>query len=651
VLFAWGVFFSLCFVAWLAYDLPDPSRLTSVARRASITLVTEDGQILASYGDLYGKPVTLEQLPPYLPKALLATEDRRFYDHFGLDPYGLLRAVYVNIRAGHLVQGGSTITQQLAKNVFLTPDRTIRRKGQEALLALWLEHKLTKGQILALYLNRVYFGAGTYGVEAAARKYFGKPASQLNKFEAAMLAGMVKAPARYNPLVDPQAAEDRARLVLDNMVSAGFMSAADAAQAKAEGMAAMKPPAAASGQYYSDWVLDQVSGYVNFGDRDLVVVTTIDRRDQLAAEAVVAKILAGAEAAKNASQAALVALSPDGAVRAMVGGRDYGASQFNRATQSLRPPGSSFKLFVYLAAMEAGMTPDDVMVDAPVSVGNYRPNNYDDKFYGPVTLRQAFARSLNSVALQLSERVGRARVIEAARRLGITADLTNGPSIALGASGVPLLEMTGAYAALANRGDGVWPYGIEQILDADGTILYKRNGGGPGQVIGGHAASEMLDMMQSVIQSGTGRAAALDRPAAGKTGTSGDYRDAWFVGFTADLVAGVWVGNDNNAPMNKVTGGSLPTRIWHDFMAEVEAGKPVRPLPAPGGELPMASLYPSTSPLPGSPTAPARTIVGTGAGGTNVATDPQRPLGNNTPSPAIQNIIDKLKVLSDQRKK
>jgi penicillin-binding protein 1A len=651
VLFAWGVFLGLCFVAWLAYDLPDPSRLTSVARRASITLVTEDGQILASYGDLYGKPVTFDQIPKDLQNALLATEDRRFYDHFGIDPMSLLRAVVVNIRAGHLVQGGSTITQQLAKNVFLTPDRTIRRKGQEALLALWLEHRLTKHQILTLYLNRVYFGAGTYGVEAAARKYFGKPASQLNRFEAAMLAGMVKAPARYNPLVDPQAAKDRARLVLANMVSAGYISSAESDQAAAEGIATMKPPTAASGQYYSDWVLDQVSGYVNFADRDLVVVTTIDRRDQLAAEEVVAKILAGAEAAKNASQAALVALSPDGAVRAMVGGRDYGASQFNRATQSLRPPGSSFKLFVYLAAMEAGMTPDDVMVDAPYSVGNYRPNNYDDKFYGPVTLRQAFAHSLNSVALRLSERVGRARVIEAARRLGITADLTNGPSIALGASGVPLLEMTGAYAALANRGDGVWPYGIEQILDADGTILYKRNGGGPGQVIGGHAASEMLDMMQAVIQSGTGRAAALDRPAAGKTGTSGDYRDAWFIGFTADLVAGVWVGNDNNAPMNKVTGGSLPTRIWHDFMAEIEAGKPVRPLPAPGGELPMASLYPSTSPLPGSPTAPARTMVGTGAGGTNVATDPQRPLGNNTPSPAIQNIIDKLKVLSDQRKK
>src|SRR5215831_7087855 len=287
----WCVFLGLCFVAWLAYDLPDLSRLTNADRRASITLVTDDGQILASYGDLYGKPVKLDQIPSYLPDALLATEDRRFYSHFGVDPLGLLRAVIANIRAGHLVQGGSTITQQLAKNVFLTPDRTIRRKGQELLLALWLEHNMTKQQILTLYLNRVYFGAGTYGVEAAARKYFGKSASQVTPFEAAMLAGMVKAPSRYNPLADPKAAADRAKLVLNSMVDAGFMSDGEAASAIKQGIADTKTPSAASGQYYADWVLDQVSSYVNFADRDLVVVTTIDARAQLAAEAVVNKVL------------------------------------------------------------------------------------------------------------------------------------------------------------------------------------------------------------------------------------------------------------------------------------------------------------------------------------------------------------------------
>jgi penicillin-binding protein 1A len=635
----WSAFAGLCFTAWLAYDLPDLSRLTNAARRPSITLVTDSGQILASYGDLYGKPVDLDKLPAYLPEALLATEDRRFYEHFGLDPRGLLRAMITNLRAGHLVQGGSTITQQLAKNVFLTPDRTIRRKGQEVLLALWLEQTLSKRQILTLYLNRVYFGAGTYGVEAAARKYFGKSASQVTPFEAAMLAGMVKAPSRYNPLADPKAAADRAKLVLNSMVDAGFMSDGEAASAIKQGIADTKTPSAASGQYYADWVLDQVSSYVNFADRDLVVVTTIDARAQLAAESVVNKVLSGADASRNANQAALVALSPDGAVRAMVGGKDYGASQFNRATQALRPPGSSFKLFVYLAAMEAGLLPDQTMIDQPISVGSYRPNNYDDKFYGQVSLREAFARSLNSVALQLSERVGRGRVIDAARRLGVTSDLTSGPSIALGASGVSLLEMTGAYAAFANRGNGVWPHGIEQILDSTGNVLYKRSGGGPGLVVGAHAAGEMIDMMQAVVLWGTGRAAALDRPAAGKTGTSGDYRDAWFIGFTGDLVAGVWVGNDDNTPMNKVTGGTLPTRIWHDFMAAAETGKPPLPLQAPSGEIPVAALNSGpalTSAQPSYQTVP---------------TDPQRPLGNNTPSPQIQNIIDRLKILADQRKK
>ena len=645
VLSIWAFFVGLCFLGWLAYDLPDLSRLTTATRRPSITLVTSDGQILASYGDLYGKAVKLDQLPSYLPDALLATEDRRFYAHFGIDPLGLLRAIFANLQAGHLVQGGSTITQQLAKNVFLTPDRTIRRKGQEVLLALWLEHNFSKQQILTLYLNRVYFGAGTYGVEAAARKYFGKSASQVTPFEAAMLAGMVKAPSRYNPVIDPKAAAERAKVVLYNMANAGYATAADADKWIAQGLANMRTPPAASGQYYADWVLDQVASYVNYADRDVVVVTTIDRQAQVAAEGVVAKLLAGTDASKNAGQAALIALSPDGAVRAMVGGRDYGTSQFNRATQALRPPGSSFKLFVYLAAMEAGMSPDDVMNDTPISIAGYRPDNYDSKFYGRVTLREAFARSLNSVALQLSERVGRRKVIEMARRLGVTADLTSGPSIALGASGVSLLEMTGAYAALANRGNGVWPYGIEQILDADGNVLYKRSGGGPGHVIGGHAAAEMIDMMQSVIFSGTGKAAALDRPAAGKTGTSQDYRDAWFISFTADLVTGVWVGNDDNSPMNKVTGGSLPTRIWHDFMTAAETGKPPLPLPTPGGGggVPVASLTPAPTTV--------STASASGAGGTGVATDPQRPLGDNTPSPEIQGIIDKLKVLADQRKK
>jgi penicillin-binding protein 1A len=626
----WIFFVGLCFTAWLAYDLPDLSRLTSAVRRPSVTLVTTDGQILASYGDLYGKPIGLDEVPPYLPEALLATEDRRFYSHFGLDLRGLLRATIANIEAGHLVQGGSTITQQLAKNVFLTPDRTIRRKGQEIMLALWLEHIMTKEQILTLYLNRVYFGAGTYGVDAAARKYFGKPAAKVTPFEAAMLVGMVKAPSHFNPLVDPKRAAERAKQVLVNMVDAGYMVAPDAARIAAQGEADMKPAPAASGQYYSDWVLDQVSSYVNYSDRDLVVVTTIDPRAQQAAEAVVAKALTDADVAKNASQAALVAMSPDGAVRAMVGGRDYGASQYNRATQALRPPGSTFKLFDYLAALESGMSPDDTFVDAPISVGNWRPTNFDDRYMGQVTLRQAFAQSLNSVAVQISQRVGLAKVIDAARRLGITTALEPVPSIAIGASGVSLLEMTSAYAVFANRGNGVWPYGITQILDGQGNVLYNRAGSGPGQVVGGRAASELLDMMQEVVTSGTGRGAALgDWPVAGKTGTSQDYRDAWFIGFTADLVAGVWLGNDDNAPMNNVVGGSIPARIWHDFMDQAEAGKTPMPLPAPNGELPEVALNPMTPLTPTGDAASSSASV--------------QPLGDNTPSAAIQGVIERLK--------
>ena len=650
VLSIWAFFVGLCFLGWLAYDLPDLSRLTTATRRPSITLVTSDGQILASYGDLYGKPVNLDELPPYLPDALLATEDRRFYSHFGIDPRGLLRAIVTNIEAGHLVQGGSTITQQLAKNVFLTPDRTVRRKGQELLLALWLEHSLTKQQILALYLNRVYFGAGTYGVDAAARKYFGKPAAKVSPFEAAMLAGMVKAPSRYNPLSDPKRATDRAKQVLASMVDAGYMTDADASRAITQGVANLKTPQAASGQYYADWVLDQVSDYVNYADRDLVVVTTIDGRAQQIAEAVIAKTLSDADAAKNASQAALVAMSPDGAVRALVGGRDYATSQFNRATQALRPPGSSFKLFVYLAAMEAGMTPDDTIVDGPISIGNYRPNNFDDKYYGTVTLRDAFARSLNSVAVQLSEKVGHRQVINVARRMGIHADLVDAPSIALGASGVSLLEMTGAYAVLDNHGNGVWPYGISQILDSQNNVLYQRSGGGPGQVLGAHESGEMLDMMQAVVVSGTGRAAAIDRPVAGKTGTSQDYRDALFIGFSAELTTGVWVGNDDNTPMNKVTGGSLPTRIWHDFMASTLAGKPPQPLPLPAGEMPEIALTPvmPTPPVTTSDTQPGATAA---ASTVIEPADPLHPLGDNTPSPEIQSVIERLRTLAKQRQK
>jgi len=590
---SWGMLLALVFLGWLAYDLPDVSRLNEIRKQPSVTLLADDGEVIATYGDLYGATVQLKDLPRYLPQAMLATEDRRFYSHFGLDLLGLARAAYVNLRDWRLAQGGSTITQQLAKNVFLTPARTLRRKGQEMLLALWLERNFTKDQILTLYLNRVYFGAGTYGVDAAARKFFGKPATQITPYEAAMLAGLLRAPSVFNPMNDRQAADGRAQLVLQNMVAADFLNEKEAADVAARKEISTSYAASGhSGQHFADWVMDQVSGYVGFVDRDLVVVTTLDPRLQKIGETELAKMLDTDGPKRNAGQAALVTLSPDGAVRAMVGGRDYARSQFNRATQSLRQPGSAFKAFVYLAGFEHGLTPDDRMFDGPISVGGWKPGNYENSYQGDVSLREAFAKSLNSVAVQVSERVGRKNVVEAARRLGITSDLTTGPSIALGSSGVSLLELTGAYATFDNGGYGVWPRGIEQIRDRNGGVLYQREGTGPGLLVEPQQVHDMVDLMTNVVDTGTGKGARLGRPAAGKTGTGQDFRDAWFIGFTAELVTGVWVGNDDNSPMKKVTGGSLPTQLWHAFMAGALEGEPIRPLPLPDRTSQVATIIP-----------------------------------------------------------
>jgi penicillin-binding protein 1A len=590
----WSFFIGLCFVGWLAYDLPDVSRLNEIERRPSVTLLASDGSILATYGDLYGKTVTLADLPGYLPQAVIATEDRRFYSHFGLDLRGLARAIYVNLRSGAWVQGGSTITQQLAKNVFLTPARTLRRKGQEVLLALWLEHNFTKDQLLALYLNRVYFGAGTYGVDAAARRYFGKPASQVTRYEAALLAGLLKAPSRYSPFNDRDLAKARARLVLDNMVDAGYMTKDEADKVAAEGFGHGTPARNGPlGQYFADWVLDQLPSFVGYSDRDLVVTTTLDPVLQRQAEGKLGEIFAKGGPPQDASEAALVSMTPAGAVKAMVGGLDYGSTQFNRATQAERQPGSAFKPFLFLTAFENGLDPDSHFTDAPISIGKWRPDNYNDRYYGDVTLREAFARSLNSVAAQLIQRVGPQRVAQTAERLGITSRLLAAPSLALGTSEVNLLELTGAYAVFANRGEGVWPYAIAEVRDNEGNLLYAREGSGPGRVVAPRYVLEMQDLMSSVIEWGTGKAAQIGRPAAGKTGTTQDYRDAWFVGFTAELVTGVWVGNDDGHPMKKVAGSGLPTRIWQAFMSAALEKELPHPLPWPGGDdVPLAAGVP-----------------------------------------------------------
>lgn len=569
-------------VAWYARDLPSVSRIAELTRQPSLQIVDADGGRIAAYGELYGEALFVADLPPHVPQAVLAIEDRRFYSHPGIDPIGLLRAAVVNWRAGRVVQGGSTISQQLAKNIFLTSERTMDRKIRELLLAFWLEYKLSKDQVLSLYLNRVYFGAGTYGVDAAAKRYFGKPARELELYEAAMLAGLLRAPSRYNPAQNPDLAHSRAVRVLEAMVEAGYISEEEALIAAEERTTPNDLPRG-RGRYFADWAAGQVEGLIGPLDRDLVAHTTLDRRLQQIAEEEVRRMLEGPGAEQGVTQAAVVVLSPDGAVRALVGGGDYAESQFNRAAQALRQPGSAFKPFVYLTAIEAGAAPDSRRYDGPITValprGQWQPRNYGDRFYGEVTLREAFARSLNSVAVTLLQEQGASAVIERAQRLGISARLEPLPSLALGTSEVTLLEMTAAYAAFANGGYGVWPYGVRSLSTPSGEIVYRREGQGLGRVISPSAHAAMLDLLQASVSWGTSRAADPGRPAGGKTGTTQESRDAWFIGFTAELVVGVWMGNDDGSRMQQVTGGTLPARLWNRIVTRALEGQPVQPLP------------------------------------------------------------------------
>ncbi|MGD9617070.1 MAG: transglycosylase domain-containing protein [Alphaproteobacteria bacterium] len=579
LLFLWGLIIGGGVLGYFALTLPDTSQLASAERRPSVTVLAEDDSLIGSFGDLFGKPLSLREMSPYLPHAVLAAEDRRFYSHFGLDPIGILRAAVTNVRAGEVLQGGSTITQQLAKVLFLSPDRNISRKIREMLLALWLEHRFTKDQILEIYLNRVYLGAGTYGVDAAADRYFGKSAAKLTLFESAVIAGLIRAPSRLNPARDPEAAAGRALQVLDNMVEAGFITRAQADAAEKHGFAVV-PSSRPGPRYFADWITEQLRELAGAGRRDLIVRTTLDPRLQAIAENAVTDILARHGARYRVGQGALVAIATDGAVLAMVGGRDYGRSQFNRATQAQRQPGSAFKPFVYLAGLEAGLRPQDRVVDAPIRIGNWQPHNYSNRYQGEMTLATAVAQSVNTVAAQVAQRAGIGRVIATANRLGIASDLARDASLALGTNEVNLLELVSGYAPFANGGYGSLAYGITDIWDTNGNILYHRAGTGAGRVIAPELVGAMNRMLAGVMTHGTGRNAALGRPAAGKTGTTQEYRDAWFIGYTAELVAGVWLGNDDNTPMNKVTGGTLPAVAWRNFMLEATRGTPARPLPS-----------------------------------------------------------------------
>ena len=595
LLFLWGAIVGGGALGYFALTLPDTNQLTVAERRPSVTILAADGGIIATFGDLFGQPLTLKEMSPYLPKAVIATEDRRFYSHFGVDPIGLIRAAFTDLRTGHVVQGGSTITQQLAKNVFLTPERNLSRKIRETLLALWLERRFTKDQILEIYLNRVYLGAGAYGVDAAAHRYFGKSATRLNLFESAVIAGLLKAPTRFNPARDRDKAAARAAQVLDNMVDAGYITAADATAAEKQGPASTALAVNRPGsRYFADWIADQVRDFAGTSDRDLTVATTLDPRLQAAAETAIGDTLERDGLKFAVSQGALVAISTDGAVRAMVGGRDYGESQFNRATQAQRQPGSSFKPFVYLAGLEAGLRPDDHFTDAPIRIGNWQPRNYLNRYQGDMTMAEGLAQSINTIAVQVAQRAGIPQVVAVANRLGITSPLTADASIALGTDEVNLLELVSAYAPFANGGTGIMAYGISEIRDNGGKVLYRRSGSGPGQVVTPQNVALMNEMLEGVVQHGTGKSARLPRPMAGKTGTTQDYKDAWFIGYTANLVAGVWLGNDDNTPMNRVTGGTLPAAAWHGFMLAATNKLPVQPLPsmpaAPEGGTPLDSL-------------------------------------------------------------
>jgi len=579
MLAAWGLLFGAIFFSHFLSSLPDVRNLMVAGPSQDITILDDRGRLIARRGLTQGAMVPVEDLPDYVPNAFIAIEDRRFRSHFGIDPVGLARAALQNMLTGHVVQGGSTLTQQLAKNLFLSPSRTFDRKLQEAALAVWLESHYSKNQILTLYLNRVYFGAGVYGIEAAAQKFFGKHASELDLTEAAMIAGSVKAPARYNPLSDSDAGLERAQLVLKAMADAGFIDQNTRALAAATRPRILRANGTPGSGWFADWVVAHLREILPPSSGPVIVETSFDLQTQSLAERAVANGLAGEGEKYHAHQAALVAMTPDGAIRAMVGGRSYGISGFNRASDAVRQPGSAFKPFVYLTALEHGHQPDEIVNDGPVDIHGWKPTNYEGRFKGEMPLIEAFAESSNSVAAQLTAEVGPKEVARTARRLGITSPLQEVASLALGTSGVTPLELTGAYASFANGGTAVTPFGVVRIRSRAGKVLYERKPAGPDMVIAPTEEMEMIRLMSEVTATGTGKAARLqERPTAGKTGTTQDFRDAWFVGFTADLVCGVWIGNDDNSPMRKATGGTLPARMFHSFMSQSEEGLAVRPL-------------------------------------------------------------------------
>jgi penicillin-binding protein 1A len=598
----WSAIGLIGVVAYHAGQLPPIDQLSVPKRPPNIAVMAEDGTALANRGDTGGAAIRLDELPPYLPQAFIAIEDRRFYSHVGIDPIGIARAIFRNLIGHHFAQGGSTLTQQLAKNLFLTQERTLSRKIQEAILALWLEHKYSKDQILELYLNRVYFGSGAYGIEAAASKYFGKGARSVTLAEAVVLAGLMKSPSKLAPNRYPQAARERAAQVIAAMSEAGFISEALAKLALAHPAQAVKQKGAASINYAADYVMDTLDETIGAVDEDIVVTTTLSPTMQSAAERALTEALESKGAKYEVDQGALVALDPNGAVKALVGGRNYADSQFNRAVAAKRQPGSAFKPFVYLTALEHGLTPDSIREDGPINVKGWHPENYSKEYFGAVTLTRALALSLNTVAVRLGLEVGPKAVAQTAHRLGIGSPLQTNATLALGTSEVTPLELVTAYASFANGGIGVQPHVISRVRTAQGRLLYQRKATSFGRVIDAQNVAMMNTMMTETLLTGTARKAELPGwQAAGKTGTSQDFRDAWFIGYTSYLVAGIWLGNDDDTPTKKASGGNLPVDIWSRFMKAAHQGVPAAPLPGQSRETPPLMVDVPAHPGPDLP--------------------------------------------------
>jgi penicillin-binding protein 1A len=573
----WGFFFSIWIAIFIAValfyyfqGLPNLSDLEKESGKQIIKINYSNGDLITNRGDFYANEISFYELPQNLINAVIATEDRRFFKHHGIDIFGIIRAYGVNKKAGRFVQGGSTITQQLSKLLFFKSEKTLKRKVQEALLALQLEGHFTKEQILTFYLNRAYFGSGNYGIASAAKHYFDKDVAQLNLNESALLAGLLKAPTKFSPKNNRELSESRASVVLNSMIDAGFLNENNLAEINNDVNYKID-----QGQkfYFTDFVYDQFKDFLNKQDAEqkmISITSTLDSKIQDKLENTLENFSKKNSEKLGTSQIAIIVMNKNGAVLAMSGGKDYHQSQFNRAIYAKRQAGSAFKTFVYLAAFEKGMKPEDVFEDQKINVGTWLPDNYENRYLGKVTLKKAFANSLNSVAIQLAKKVGGSPIVSLAHDCGIVSKIDkNDPTIALGTTEISLIELVGAYATIANSGVPVIPYVISTIKNSDEEVIYQRQTSGLDPIISSSSAKDIKRILREVVESGTGKNANVAENIYGKTGTSQNFRDAWFIGFNDDYVIGVWIGNDNNSPTNKITGGSLPAKLFGEIISEI----------------------------------------------------------------------------------